>query len=106
MALMDVGAGTIDTAFFCVMKGEAGRTRYVFYSTDVRPLGVLNLHWARINWIREAIRGGSASTPEVDAYLDRLEAKAYSFRRIPESVREYVPGLEYATPRGRPSVDS
>jgi hypothetical protein len=106
MALMDVGAGTVDTAFFCVMKGEAGRTRYVFYSTDVQPLGVLNLHWERIRWIRAALHGGDATTRDVDAYLDGLEANAYSFRRIPESVREYVPGLEYATLSGKPSVDA
>ncbi len=105
MALMDVGAGTIDTAFFYVTNEEHFRTRFVFYSSDVQPLGVVNLHRERLAWVRDAINRSGVGRPDVFAYLDYLESGVYRFRRIPDSVVDYVPGLEYVTSQAHPLVD-
>ncbi|MFO1465370.1 MAG: hypothetical protein U1F35_02835 [Steroidobacteraceae bacterium] len=105
MALMDIGAGTIDTAFFCVMKGDDGKARFIFYSSDVRPLGVVNLHRTRLAWIREVMKEDGVGRLEVETYLNRLAADTYRFRRIPESVNDYVPGLEYVASAAHPLID-
>jgi hypothetical protein len=103
---MDVGAGTIDTAFFYVTKEELSRTRFVFYSSDVQPLGVINLHLARLAWVRDAITKSRVGRPDVDKYLHCLESGVYSFRRFPESVVDYVPGLQYVTSQEHPLIDA
>ena len=105
MALMDIGAGTIDTAFFYVTNEERSRTRFVFYSSDVQPLGVVNLHRERLTWIRDAITRSCVGRPDVFAYLDYLESGVYRFQRVLESVVNYVPGLEYVTSQAHPLID-
>ena len=45
----------ISQAVAVLKDGVHGGHRFVFYASDVRPYGVINLHRARVSWLRRAL---------------------------------------------------
>ncbi len=48
--MVDVGAGTVDSSLFQVRAGRGGKFGFTFYTTEVQPNGVMNLHRDRMQW--------------------------------------------------------
>lgn len=103
--LIDVGAGTVDTAFFAIVRKTDRAVNFVFYSAEVSPLGVNNLHGARIAWMREALRAGGIRDKSIDDFLHRIRNLPGDFPLVPDRVVDYAAGLEYVVPRGSRTVD-
>lgn len=104
--LVDVGAGTLDSAFFAVLDGKDGAARrFVFYSSDVQPLGVINLHRARTRWLMETLGALQPRPRKALDYLGRIDRMAYRYREIPEDIGSYIGGTTNKLPRDANSVD-
>ena len=54
--MVDVGAGTVDVSLFHVKPGRGGKWDFEFYTTVVKPYGVINLHRHRLEWWEGAIQ--------------------------------------------------
>jgi hypothetical protein len=54
--MVDVGAGTVDVSLFHVKPGRGGKWDFEFYTTLVKPYGVINLHRHRLEWWEGAIQ--------------------------------------------------
>jgi len=92
MMLVDVGAGTVDSALFHVNPAQKKLT---FYSSRVEPNGAMNLHRERVSWLKK----GLPNTPEfsvVNGYLDLIARPTGRLQPIPSDVREYLPGFRLA----------
>lgn len=104
--LVDVGAGTLDTAFFAVLNGRDGAPRrFVFYSSDVRPLGVINLHRARARWLLSALGTQQPRPKDAMDYLGRIDRMAYGYREVPDDVRTYLGGASIEPLKGTETID-
>ena len=88
MMLVDVGAGTVDTALFHVNPLDSKLT---FYSSRVEPNGAMNLHRERVAWLMKGIPDESNFTPIRD-YLKSIEQSTGRLLPIPSSVIDYLPG--------------
>jgi hypothetical protein len=88
MMLVDVGAGTVDTALFHVNPSDSKLT---FYSSRVEPNGAMNLHRARVTWLMKGIPEESDFAPVHD-YLKSIEQSTGRLQPIPSSVIDYLPG--------------
>lgn len=93
MMLVDVGAGTIDSALFHVHVPQNGRGVLTFYSSRVEPNGAMNLHRARVDWLQGLIPAGSEHAIAA-AHLAAIAKPTDRLRPIPESVCNYLPGYE------------
>ena len=93
MMLVDVGAGTVDSALFHVHVPQDGRGVLTFYSSRVEPNGAMNLHRARVEWLQKLMTAGSEHATAA-AYLAAIARPTDRLRPIPESVRDYLPGYE------------
>ena len=103
---MDIGAGTLDCAFFAVLNGSRERQkRFVFYASDVQPLGVINLHRARTNWLKDALMAERLRQKEALDYVDRISKVACRYREFPEDVRLYMKGARLETLSTEGTVD-
>ncbi|MBC5782659.1 hypothetical protein H8N03_06860 [Ramlibacter sp. USB13] len=103
MMLVDVGAGTVDSALFHVRVPEAGDGVLTFYASRVEPNGVMNLHRDRVGWLQQLL----PRETEHDAARDYLAAIAKPtdrLRPIPGSVLDYLPGYEVES--DGPDVDA
>lgn len=97
MMLVDVGAGTVDSALFHVRVPASGSGVLTFYASRVEPNGVMNLHRARIDWLRELLPQG-AEHAAVGEYLASIARPTDRLRPVPDAVGEYVPGYEIEPP--------
>ena len=102
MMLVDVGAGTVDTALFSVTLHSADSPVLNFFSNRVEQNGVINLHRARTEWLERAARSGEAEEKVLD-YLAAQRVPTDRLRPIPESAGEYVPG--YSIECSGPDID-
>lgn len=93
MMLVDVGAGTVDSALFHVHLSQDGRGVLTFYSSRVDSNGAMNLHRARVDWLRALMPAG-AEHADAAAHLASIAKPTDRLRPIPESVRDYLPGYE------------
>lgn len=48
--IADVGAGTVDTCLFRLIREKGGSWSFEIYAATVEPAGVMNLHRDRIRW--------------------------------------------------------
>jgi hypothetical protein len=104
--LIDIGAGTVDSAFFAVLNdGGSGRHRFVFYASDVRPYGVINLHRARASWLRRALAAERPVYREAVEYVDRIYKLAYRYPAFPEAVTSYLQGAAFETRPDQGTID-
>ena len=88
MMLVDVGAGTVDTALFHV---NPLNKKLTFYSTRVESNGAMNLHRERVSWLRKGV-SDSAEFSVVHEYLNFIEKPTGRIQPIPSAVADYLPG--------------
>lgn len=91
ITLIDIGAGTVDVSFFSV-EGKSNR-KFRFFQNRVEENGVINLHRARIDWLRETLEKRSIIRPTLYAFLDEMYQPTDRLSGIPESVEHYITGL-------------
>ncbi|WP_152624113.1 hypothetical protein [Cupriavidus sp. IDO] len=96
MMLVDVGAGTVDTAMFHVRVPSEADGVLTFYSSRVEPNGSMNLHRARVDLLKQLVPEGEIHWPTRD-YLCSIERPTDRLRPIPESIGDYLPGYELQT---------
>lgn len=96
MMLVDVGAGTVDTAMFHVRMPSQGAGVLTFYSNRVDPNGAMNLHRERVRWLQSILPDGP-SHDQARTYLADIERPTDRLRPLPESVDDYVPGYRLDT---------
>lgn len=93
MMLVDVGAGTVDSALFHVYVPENGRGVLTFYASRVDSNGAMNLHRARVDWLRALVPAGADHAAAVE-HLASIAKPTDRLRPIPDSVNDYLPGYE------------
>lgn len=87
--MVDIGAGTVDVSAFHVKMVRGGRLNFGFFTTTVRPYGVVNLHRARLNFWRKLICSDYAERKDLVFLIDK-EAKRSDFQEsIPASFLRY-----------------
>jgi hypothetical protein len=93
MMLVDVGAGTVDSALFHVHVPQGRQGVLTFYSSRVEANGAMNLHRSRVEWLQSLMPKGPEHADAVD-YLAAIGKPTDRLRPIPESVRDYLGGYE------------
>lgn len=91
MMLVDIGAGSVDSALFHVRVPESGPGVLTFYASRVEQNGVMNLHRARVDWLRGLLPEGSEHAA-AKACLEAIAIPTDRRRPIPESVDDYLSG--------------
>lgn len=91
MMLVDVGAGTVDSAMFHVSVPADGHGVLTFYSSRVEQSGVMNLHRQRVRSLN-ALLPTDGKHDDARAYLHSIEQPTDRLRPIPASVDEYLLG--------------
>lgn len=91
MMLVDVGAGTVDSALFHVQVPSTGSGVLTFYSSRVEPNGAMNLHRERVRWLCELLPTDAEHKAAVE-HLTTIAKPTDRLRPIPEGVRDYLPG--------------
>lgn len=91
ITLIDIGAGTVDASFFSV-EGKNKR-KFRFFQNCVEENGVMNLHRARIDWLRQILGIHNIVSPALTSYLDELYQPTDRLSGIPNSVAHYIRGL-------------
>ncbi|WP_368622620.1 hypothetical protein [Paraburkholderia sp. BR13444] len=95
MMLVDVGAGTVDSALFHVRAPDNGHGQLTFYSSKVEQNGVMNLHRARVASLNEMLPCGE-DHQEAREYLRLISQPTDRLRPIPETIDQYLPGYQEA----------
>ncbi|WP_124750122.1 hypothetical protein [Burkholderia stagnalis] len=95
MLLVDVGAGTVDSALFHVIAPDNGHGQLTFYSSKVEQNGVMNLHRARVASLNEMVPSGDEHH-DAREYLRLISQPTDRLRPIPESIDQYLPGYQGA----------
>jgi len=93
MMLVDVGAGTVDSALFHVKVPQDGQGVLTFYSSRVDSNGAMNLHRARVDWLQALMPSGNEHATAGE-HLAAIAKPTDRLRPIPESVHDYLPGYE------------
>lgn len=91
--MVDVGAGTVDSSLFQVERGKRGKWNFRFYTSEVQPLGVLNLHRARVHWWAEALKKQGAPGQQLFNALVEHKYATDFLGAIPEQLEDYVTGV-------------
>jgi hypothetical protein len=91
MMLVDIGAGTVDTAMFHVKPQRKGTGQLTFYACRVEANGVMNLHRHRVSWLQELLPDGGEHQP-ARQFLDSIGERTDRLRPIPEAVDDYLGG--------------
>lgn len=91
MMLVDIGAGTIDSALFHVGTSINKKKRLTFFANRVEQNGVMNLHRSRVDWLLKHLPEGDLHD-DARQYLMEMEKPTDRRRPIPELVMEYLPG--------------
>lgn len=93
MMLVDVGAGTVDSALFHVQVPQDGKGVLTFYSSRVDSNGAMNLHRSRVDWLQALMPCGNEHATAAE-HLAAIAEPTDRLRPIPESVHDYLPGYE------------
>lgn len=101
--MVDVGAGTVDSSLFQVKEERGGKFGFTFYTSQVSPNGVMNLHRNRMQWWKEALAQlGEEFRPDIAPCYD---SKSFTVRMrgIPESYTGYFSDISV---RFRDDIDN
>lgn len=103
--MVDIGAGTVDSCLFKVAPGKGGKWDFTFYTTQVQPNGVMNLHRHRMDWWKKTLT----------THQDKLRLKTDGFEStmlftdrltsIPQDFKDYFSGIEIKFRDGCDSPD-
>lgn len=88
--MVDVGAGTVDSSLFQVKAGRGGKVGFTFFTSEVQPNGVMNLHRHRMQWWEEAL---SKSNEKLGLSPNQFQMNKFSTDRmasIPENFTDYL----------------
>jgi hypothetical protein len=104
--MVDVGAGTVDSALFHVKRIKA-KWHFEFFTNLVQPLGVMNLHRDRINWWLNALQTHSEHSDSLVKALHETEMITDQLAAIPEHLEDYVSGVDvsFKDPRKHPDEE-
>ena len=91
--MVDVGAGTVDTALFHVAK-KNGKYEFEYYTNQVKPYGVMNLHRMRVNWWNKELENRPDPAPRMKKILDESFLHTDQMVAIPENLEEYFSGVK------------
>ncbi|KAB2310666.1 hypothetical protein F8A87_08240 [Betaproteobacteria bacterium SCN2] len=105
MMMVDVGAGTVDAAFFSIVK-EGNRLSFNFFSDDVQQAGVMNLHRKRVEWLRRVFSDSGVCDNDISQFLDETAGSTDHLGPLPGSVLDYVNGYRIEIPPGCETADS
>lgn len=87
--MVDVGAGTVDSSLFQVKAGRGGKYGFTFYTSQVQPNGVMNLHRHRMQWWEAAlVKLGEENRPDT-THFHLSKFSTDRMRSIPESYTGY-----------------
>lgn len=87
--MVDVGAGTVDSSLFQVRAGKGGKFGFTFYTSQVHPNGVMNLHRHRMQWWEGAlVKLGDKSRPDTTQFHES-KFSTDRMHSIPERYTEY-----------------
>ncbi|MFZ1364622.1 MAG: hypothetical protein WAS90_06970 [Brachymonas denitrificans] len=90
--MVDVGAGTIDSALFRVLPPKHGVWSFEFFTAVVQPLGVANLHAHRVDWwVKHLTR-----IPSAEHLYQQLKATKFATDMElapPATYRDYFEGV-------------
>lgn len=103
--MVDIGAGTVDSCLFKVSPAHGGKWDFTFYTTQVQPNGVMNLHRNRIDWWSTAL---SDYRDHPRLKIDDLESSMFFTDRlssIPEDFKDYFSGIQVKFRDGCDSPD-
>ncbi len=103
--LMDVGAGTVDSAVFSLVDAiqEGKELAFCAFSCNVNELGVIKLHQDRIDWLQENLPEGLSEREEVVAFLARLKHFNGESVAVPGNIDDYINHVEIV--RGKSNFD-
>jgi len=87
--MVDVGAGTVDSALFHV-KREKAKWNFEFFTNLVQPLGVMNLHRERVDWWLRALEAHPENPRNLVEALREMEMSTDHMGSIPEQLEGYV----------------
>lgn len=104
MLMVDIGAGTVDSALFSVVQNAQKAWRFSFFSSGVESHGVMNLHRERVGWLQGLTRQ-AACDPEVHAWLQRVAQPTDRSKPLPAHDVDYLPGFRVERPVGGDTVD-
>lgn len=92
--IADVGAGTVDTCLFRVVRAKGGRWSFEICTTAVEPAGVMNLHRHRVAWWQQhlALAADSAGIG-LCKQLESIKLATENQASIPASYDEYLSGV-------------
>lgn len=103
--MVDVGAGTVDTAFFHAKK-KSGKWEFEYFTNQVQEYGVMNLHRERVDWWDKALENRPDPAPRMKKILDESLLPTDQMVAIPESLNEYFSDvkLEFVKPETHPDT--
>lgn len=93
--LVDIGGGTIDsTVFNVVQEKENLELKFAIFSARVEPLGTINLHRQRANWILKQVQCAEQPPRFIDA-LKNMTASNSKFWMVPDRIEDYLAGAQF-----------
>jgi hypothetical protein len=91
--MVDVGAGTVDSSLFRVEHSTGGKKKFTFFTSQVQPNGVMNLHRHRINWWEKVLSKLGPSNVPNTACLMNSKLSTDRLSSIPERFIDYFSGV-------------
>ncbi|TDT44570.1 hypothetical protein DES49_0681 [Halospina denitrificans] len=102
--LTDIGAGTVDCALFKV-RTEKTEPEFLFYVKSVDPLGVINLHKARLLWWQKVFKASETKYPELESAISDELNSLGKHQRVPGTCSDYFTGVEVHNKDNRSNPD-
>lgn len=94
--MVDVGAGTVDSSLFQVKEGRGGRFGFTFYTTEVQPNGVMNLHRDRMQWWEGAFANAAGGFKPNPSLFQLSKFSTDRMASIPEAYIGYFSNVSVA----------
>ena len=103
--LMDVGAGTVDSAVFSLVDAmqEGKELAFCAFSCNVSELGVIKLHQDRIDWLQKNLPKDLPEREEVVTFLANLKRLNGASIAVPGNIDNYINHVEIV--RGKSNID-
>ncbi|MBV1928281.1 MAG: hypothetical protein KUG81_02060 [Gammaproteobacteria bacterium] len=103
--LMDVGAGTVDSAVFSLVDAMQDGKELAFcaFTCNVSELGVIKLHQDRIDWLHENLPEDLPEREAVVAFLANLKRFNGASIAVPGNIDDYINHVEIV--RGKSNLD-
>ena len=91
--MVDVGAGTVDSSLFQVRAGRGGKFGFTFFTTEVQPNGVMNLHRDRMQWWEGALANGGEDFKPDPAQFHLSKFSTDRMTSIPKAYTGYFSNI-------------